>query len=210
MLFTIAEALARADDAVALRLEDVLVSVRKHHPLLASERAGREVARAEARAARGEFDTVLTVQGRVAAAGYYDPRRLDAVLEQPLPVLGSSIYAGYRLTRGNVAPYYGELRTLDRGEVRGGVRLPLLQDLAIDARRAGISTAGMDATAAEQTYREVELALELDAAIYYYSWVAAGRKLLILERLVELARSRDEQIRTTVSARFGSAYRSTR
>ena len=110
-----------------LHLEQVLASVTSHHPLIEAERAAVSAAEGELLSARGEFDTVFTAQGRAAPAGYYDPRRVDVVLEQPTPVLGSSLYAGYRVTRGNVAPYYGEQRTLDAGEVRGGLERALVE-----------------------------------------------------------------------------------
>jgi cobalt-zinc-cadmium efflux system outer membrane protein len=186
-------------DAGQLELREVLASLHHHHPLIAAERATLEASRAEARAARGEFDATVNVQARAAPAGYYDPRRVDVWLEQPTPLLGASAYAGYRLTRGKVAPYYGEQRTLDRGEIRGGVRLPLLQDRSVDTRRAGIAGSEAQADAAEHNYRRLALDLEREAATYYYAWIAAGRKIEVLERLLALARERDEQIRASVA-----------
>lgn len=183
----------------ALSLEEVLTSTRRHHPTLLAERAALDGARAEELAARGEFDTTLTVQGRVAPYGYYDPRRLDALVEQPTPLLGASVYAGYRLTRGRVAPYYGEQRTLDRGEVRGGVRLPLVQDLRIDARRAGVRSSRAQAEAQGHALEELLLDMERDAAQAYFAWQAAGQRLAVLERMVELANLRDRQIREKVA-----------
>lgn len=183
----------------ALSLEEVLSSTRRHHPMLLAERAALDGARAEELAARGEFDTTLTVQGRAAPYGYYDPRRLDALVEQPTPLLGASLYAGYRLTRGRVAPYYGEQRTLDRGEVRGGVRLPLVQDLRIDARRAGVRSSRAQAEAQGHALEELLLDMEREAAQAYFTWQAAGQRLSVLERMVELATLRDQQIREKVA-----------
>lgn len=190
--------LARAE-ADPLQLREVLSSLHAHHPLIASERATLDASRAEARAAYGEFDATLNVQARVAPAGYYDPKRVDVWLEQPTPLLGASAYAGYRLTRGKVAPYYGEQWTLDRGELRGGLRLPLLQDRSVDARRAGIAGTQAQAEAAEHDYQRLALDLEREASAHYFGWVAAGRKIEVLERLLALARQRDEQIRASVA-----------
>ena len=190
---------AASEADVSLALEDVLESLATHYPVVLAERANAEAAQAEARAARGELDTNLTVQGRIAPAGYYDPRRLDVVLEQPTTVLGATLYTGYRLTRGKVAPYYGEQRTLDRGEVRGGVRVPLLQDRALDARRAGLATSDARAESAQESYRELLLELERSAAQAYFAWLSAGQKLQVAEGLVTLAEQRDAQLAELVA-----------
>lgn len=204
VMLLVATVVARAEDTpepnpeATLALEDVLASVRIHHPLLLAEHAALARSQAEQLAARGEFDTVLSVQARATPLGYYDPKRIDVILEQPTPLLGLSVYGGYRLTQGKVAPYYGEQNTLDRGELRGGVRLPLLQDRGIDTRRGGLRTAEAEARAAEQVVSGVMLDLTRDAASAYFAWGAAGQRLRVLSELVELARFRDSQIQTKV------------
>lgn len=190
---------AHAQSERALTLEEVLASVATHHPLIAGELQNVRAAEAEALAARGEFDTKLKVQGRVAPAGYYDPRRLDVVIEQPTPLLGASLYAGYRIGRGNIAPYYGEQRTLDHGEVRGGIRAPLLQNRAIDSRRAGVRRAELQRDASEHGFHQALLEMEQSAAEAYYSWLAAGRSLAVTEDLVSIAEQRDAQISDQVA-----------
>lgn len=191
------ETLARAEVS-ALTLDDVLDSVVVHHPLVQAAQAGVDEASAEARGARGEFDPVLTTQGRITPMGYYSPQRFDVLIEQPTPFLGSSLYTGYRLTRGRVAPYYGETRTLDAGELRGGVRLPLLQGRATDARRAGIARNDAQLRATEYGFARNVLDMEREAAQAYFSWVAAGRKLLVLRELLNLAEVRASQIKQKV------------
>lgn len=191
------EALARAE-ADTLTLDAVLESVLAHHPLVQAAQAGVDEASAEARAARGEFDPVLTTQGRIAPAGYYSPQRFDLLVEQPTPFLGSSLYTGYRVTRGKVAPYYGETRTLDAGELRGGVRVPLLQGRSTDARRAGIARNDAQLRASEHGLARSVLDMEREAAQAYFSWVAAGRKLLVLRELLTLAEVRASQIEQKV------------
>ena len=195
--FAAPNALANADHE-PLTLEAVLDSVTQHHPLVQTARASRDEASAEARAARGDFDPVLTTQGRLAPEGYYSPKRFDVMVEQPTPWLGTSLYTGYRVTRGKVAPYYGEYRTLDAGELRGGVRVPLLQGRATDSRRAGIARGDAQARAGEHGLARSLLELEREAAQVYYAWVAAGRKQLVLRELLSLAELRDGQIREKV------------
>jgi outer membrane protein, heavy metal efflux system len=192
-------AIQHESERASLELEQVLHSVRTHHPLLLAERATLARSQAEQLAARGEFDAVLTAQARGAALGYYDPRRLDVALEQPTPLLGLTAYGGYRITRGKVAPYYGEQNTLDRGELRGGVRLPLLQGLRTDSRRAGVRVSDAEARAAGHALDELVLDLARDGAGAYFAWAAAGQRMRVLDELVALARFRDEQIRTKVA-----------
>ena len=163
-----ASSVARADEPkpapAPLELPAVLASVEAHHPLIAVERANAEAAEAEARSARGEFDPTLTVEGRGAPAGYYDPRRFDMRVDQPTPVLGASLYAGYRVTKGKVADYYGEQRTLSGGELRGGLRVPVLQGRSIDGRRAGVQSTQALARASDEAYQTLILDMERQAA----------------------------------------------
>ncbi|MET0286548.1 MAG: TolC family protein [Polyangiales bacterium] len=191
--------LAAPTQAQELSLDHVLDAVAAHHPLIAAEIASVQAAEAEAYAARGEFDTKLSAQGRIAPAGYYDPKRMDVTLEQPTPFAGATVYAGYRIGRGNIASYYGEQRTLEAGEVRGGVRLPVLQDRAIDARRAGLRSGELGVRASEAGRDRVALDLERSAASAYFAWVAAGLKLQVAEELLELAQKRNSQIAEQVS-----------
>ncbi len=185
--------------AQELTLDHVLDAVASHHPLIAAELASVQAAEAEAFAARGEFDTKLSAQGRIAPAGYYDPKRMDVTLEQATPFAGATVYAGYRIGRGNIAPYYGEQRTLEGGEVRGGVRLPVLQDREIDARRAGLRSGAQGVQVSEAGRDKVALDLERDAASAYFAWVAAGLKLQVAEDLLALAELRNTQIQEQVS-----------
>ncbi len=186
--------IAHGEAAPELGFDQVLSSVATHHPLILAEAASVAASEGELLAARGEFDTVLTVQARGVPSGYYDPKRVDVLVEQPTAVLGASLYAGYRVTTGNVAPYYGEQRTLDGGEVRTGLRVPLLQDRAIDSRRAGQRVMRAQLEASEAGYDKLMLDLERDAALAYYGWVAAGQRLSVTEQLVALAELRDGQV----------------
>lgn len=180
-------------------LSEVIDSVKEHHPLLMAEISSVDVAAGEARAARGEFDPTVTAQARAGVVGYYDPLRADILLEQPTTVLGATLYAGYRIGRGRIAPYYGEQATLEGGELRGGVRVPLWQDRAIDARRAGILSSKAGQKGAEANLRVTRIELEREAAIVYFSWVAAGLRERVAAELLKLASERESQIATKVS-----------
>jgi outer membrane protein, heavy metal efflux system len=180
-------------------LQEVLASVKTYHPLLMAELGSAEAATAEARAARGELDLTVTAQARAAVLGYYDPQRVDLLLEQPTTLLGATLYSGYRIGRGRIAPYYGEQATLEGGELRGGVRVPLWQDRAIDARRAGIGSSRAGQKGAEANLRATRIELERDAALVYFSWVAAGLRERVAVTLLKLASERDAQIASKVA-----------
>jgi len=187
-----------AQSSATLGLGDVLASVQAHHPLIAAERERLASAHGEALAARGAFDLSFKVQARSQVAGYYDPSRVDVLLEQPTPLLGADLYAGYRATRGEVADYYGHLRTLEGGELRGGLRVPLLRDRATDSRRTGLVTSDENTRAAKASVHAMTLSLERDAAQAYYEWVAAGLRVGVLREMQRLAERRDEQVRHQV------------
>ncbi len=184
-----------------LSLGQVLASVERHHPTVAIARAGVSAAEGERLAAEGGFDLTLTGQGWGAPVGYYDWARADVALTQPTPLWGATVYAGWRIGRGGDIPdYYGNHETLDLGEVRAGVTVPLWRDGPIDARRARLWRAE-HATRAEQAGLEARmLRLRLDAAQAFWAWVAAGQKYRVAEALLDLAETRDAQIAARVAA----------
>lgn len=186
-----------------LTLGQILASVERHHPTLEAERQRVRAARGERLAAEGGFDLNLTAAGWAAPVGYYDWGRADVRLDQATPLWGASLYAGWRIGRGGDIPdYYGGYETLDYGEIRAGVRVPLWRDGPIDARRARLWRAEHGADAQEASLRARMLRMRLEAADAYWSWVAAGLKYRVTADLLDLAERRDEQI--TARARSGA------
>ena len=169
---------ARAQ-ADGLSLERVLASTEEHHPSVQAAVLNEAAAEAQIMAARGAFDPTLSVQGALREGGYYSLRRLDAELRAPLPVLGAEVWAGYRIGQGVDAndryPSYYSDRTLDRGEVRAGLRVPLLRDRALDDRRAGRQRAELARDGAREARVLTVIELQKRAANAYWAWVAAGR-----------------------------------
>ena len=123
-----------------ISLHEVLASAAEHHPRVRAALAGERAAESELLAARGAFDPQLDVIGKLRTGAYYELRRLDAEIRQPTPLWGAEVYAGYRLGLGvyedHYPSYYSD-ETLDQGEVRAGVRIPLWRDGRLDSRRAG-------------------------------------------------------------------------
>lgn len=184
-----------------LTLGQVLTSVERHHPTLEAALERVRAAEGEQLAAEGGFDLSLTATGWAAPQGYYDWGRADVQLDQPTPLWGTTFSAGWRIGRGGDIPvYYGQYQTLDLGEARVGVRVPLWRDGPIDGRRARMWRAGHTTDAERADLDARILQIRLDATQYYWTWVAAGRKYRVASELLDLAEDRDAQIAARVRA----------
>jgi outer membrane protein TolC len=187
--------------AEPLTLGQVLASVERHHPSLEAAQQRVRAAEGEQLAAEGGFDLSLTATGWAAPQGYYDWGRADVRLDQPTPLWGTTFSAGWRIGRGGDIPdYYGQYETLDLGEARVGVRVPLWRDGPIDSRRARMWRAEHASDAERATYDARILQMRLDATQAYWSWVAAGLRYRIASELLDLAEQRDAQIAARVRA----------
>lgn len=177
--------------AEPLELQDVLESVEATHPTL--ESATRDVDEADglALSARGGFDPTLTIRGRYNPVGYYGNGQVDTMVRQPTPAWGIGVYAGYRLGLGSYPVYKGELQTLSGGELRAGVDVPVWKDGPIDDRRAKIKKSEHALSGARASRDATSLQLAGQAASAYWSWVAAGRRLIIARNLLAIAERRD-------------------
>jgi outer membrane protein TolC len=174
----------------------VLAAVVRDYPLVEAARADAEAAQAEALAARGAFDPELRARGQTFPTGPYTYSRLETTLSQPTPLWGASVFGGYRWggEPGQVPPYYGQYTTLSAGEVRGGVSVPLWRNGPVDARRAGVERADLGEQAAGLFIEQSQLEATRLAALRYWDWVAAGRRLAVAQALLALAEGRDGQL----------------
>lgn len=185
-----------------LTLREVLESVDRHHPTIDGLQQRVVAAEGARLAAQGGFDPLLAARGS-ALAGYYQYGRLDVSIQQPTPIYGASFIAGYRLGRPfdeSFPGYYGYDRTLDGGEVRVGVTVPLLRDGSTDARRAGVSRAEYTVNAASGELEARRLRLLLAASEAYFRWVTAGQRYAVVSQLLALADERDTQLAQRIAA----------
>ena len=192
LVFCVREVRAQTDSGGALDLPEVFASVERHHLRVVQALASEEVARAELFAARGGFDPYLRIYGAIREGGYYALRQLDVELRQPTPLWGAEVWAGYRVGVGedDHYPSYYSNRTLDRGEVRAGIRVPLWRDGPLDSRRAARRSAEFGIDAATAGREATLLELRRSAIDAYMAWVAAGRALAVADELHELASTR--------------------
>lgn len=183
----------------ALRLDEVIASVDAHHPPLEALEARVRSAEGAHLAAEGGFDPTLSARGFLTVFGYYEYGRLDVSVTQATPLWGASFFAGWRIGRSveidrSFPEYYGQDETLDAGELRAGVTVPLLRDGWIDPRRATLWRAERATDAAEAELAARRLRVVYAATDAYLRWVAAGRKLEIALDLLRLAEDRDGQL----------------
>ena len=180
-----------------LTLEEVIGSVYQTFPLLEASYFARNIAAGEQLAASGEFDLKLKGGIETKPAGFYETYRNDIGLVQPL-YTGGEAFAGYRIGRGSFEPWYKERQTNTGGELKTGLLLPLCRDCNIDLRRAELWKADVQRQLAEPEIQAQLITFVLDASYVYWSWVSAGAKVGIAERVLSLAEERTEGIRLQV------------
>ncbi len=182
-----------------LDLEEVLVAVERHYPLLRAVEQERNLAGGRLISSMGVFDLNLTA-GADGQGTTYDSIRSNVGVSQGLPIAGLGVFAGYRNGYGEFPTYNLGQKTADGGEFRAGVSIPLLRDRAIDRPRANVQQARLDVALAEPTIERQRLDFQRAAARTYWNWVAAGQRLRVVEGLVLLAEERDDQLKARVAA----------
>jgi len=174
-----------------LSVEEVLSSVDRTYPLLAAAEQERAIAEGRALTSQGVFDLNLRMSDNIIN-GSYDSNRVNLGVDQAHPFLGVTSFAGYRLGAGAYPVYYGDRKTAEGGEFRAGLVMPLLRDRDIDRRRAGVRQAEIGRLLADPIVQRARIDYFRTATITYWNWVAAGHKLQLAEKLVKVAKDRNE------------------
>ncbi|MFO0560513.1 MAG: TolC family protein [Polyangiales bacterium] len=183
--------------AQSLEVQTVVDSVQAVLPTLIAAERERDAANAELLGAEGGFDPTLRARGAVLPLGYYRYATVDVTVEQPTPLWGASVFAGYRfggpLVPGSsgIPDYYGYMQTNTAGEIRAGVNIPLLRNGPIDRRRAQIQQRSQGVRIAEADLERARIDATRMATIRYWEWVAAGRKLVVARDLLRVASERN-------------------
>ncbi len=183
-----------------LSLAEVLASAEALFPSLVAARSEVDAAEGELQAANGIFDPSLRARAWVVPISGYPQTRIDAAVEVPTPLWGTSLFAGYRLGAGLIQDYYGERTTWTGGELRAGAAIPLLRNGPIDRRRASIRRAELGHQLAGQGVEQQRIEITRLASSRYWDWVAAGHRREIAGTLLKIAQRRDEQLSARASA----------
>jgi len=178
-------------------LEDVALSVTRYYPLVQAAWQERQVADGNQLSAWGEFDTKLKAISENQPLGFYETYRNSAGFNQPL-YSGGEVFGGYRNGGGSFEPWYEERETNQGGEFKSGVRVPLIRDKRIDARRAEVWRRTYDQQLANPAIRASIIQFVAHGGYAYWKWVAAGQKYRLGQQWLELARSRNRQIERRV------------
>lgn len=183
---------------IALRLPDVLRSVERHYPLFAAVLEEQALADGRRLSRQGAFDLRIGAKNKWKPEGFYDTNQADVSINQATTAWGAQLYAGYRHGDGNFAIWDGGDLTNSGGEVRAGVKIPLLRDRSIDKRRAELRDAELDVAAARPLIDRQLLGFQRGATFAYWDWVATGMGLDLSRRLLDIAEQRQGQIRRRV------------
>lgn len=172
-----------------LLLPAVTESVYLAYPGLEAAMREMEIAAGKEQSSLGEFDLKLKAGSQSDALGFYQTYKNAIKLERGLWT-GGGVYGQYRLGRGNY-PTWDGLETNDGGEFKVGLLRPLLQNSAIDQRRADIFQATLRRQQVEPAVQALLLELVRDAADAYWTWVAAGRSLDVQRDLLRITVERN-------------------
>lgn len=183
-----------------LLLGEVLASVTNQYPPLLAALIERDVAAGRLRSANAVFDFNVFSKIFSNPGGYYDSSTVDTGFEQFTGLWGSTIFGGYRITRGGSLPDYDKDRTQGAGEPRLGLRVPLLRDGSIDRRRAAVLKARLDQELADPFIQRQHLDFIRAASVGYYAWLAAGQRLQLGEELLRVANDRGDSLTNQVNA----------
>jgi cobalt-zinc-cadmium efflux system outer membrane protein len=186
------EVRAEGGGAAPLRLDEVLTSVERSFPLLRAAEMEKEVAAGDLLSAEGGFDLSWKSRGTITPVGYYDSLRVESTIEKPTAIWGASAFAGWKLGTGKFAGYDGSRQTLEYGEVRGGLNVPLWRNGPIDRRRATLTRAELGKEVANLSVAEQKIQFRRAAAHRYWAWVASGRRLDIAQELLDNVANRDD------------------
>ncbi|MEM1033693.1 MAG: TolC family protein [Myxococcota bacterium] len=190
----------RPRDGRSLSLGRVLQSMEGVHPKLEEAEAKVDAAEGKLLGKRGGFDPKAKLSVKGQPLGFYDKGDMDAFVTQETPLWGASFYAGYGRSFGNWPGYDAGPITLNGGEFRAGVDLPIWRGGPIDRRRADISQAEFGVSEAERDRDMTELLLDNAAAYAYWSWVEAGLVLEIHEALLAVAEARNDGLNRRIEA----------
>lgn len=192
-----------ADDAApvaTLTFDTLMDSVEARFPLVLAALEEVSIAEAGLLSAQGGFDLALKGKADFGVQGFYENETGSLSLEQPTSQWGATVFGGYKVGTGDFPVWDGGLKTRTDGEFRAGVRVPLLAGRTIDQRRVNLWRARIERESAGPSVLAKRLEATRKAALVYWSWVAAGQKLAIAERLLALAEARQAGIEVSVDA----------
>jgi hypothetical protein len=180
-----------ADTEGILLLADVIASVYRAYPSIEKARLEGNLTQGLVLEAFGAYDTKLQGYSLAEPLGFYNNYRQGlGVARQTW--WGGYLSAGYRIGRGDFAPWYKERETNRGGEFKLGVGMPLLQGRAIDPERVTVFQAQLAERAVGPMVQNAILWNSREAAMVYWDWVTAGAAVRAQRDLLDLSVRRGE------------------
>lgn len=193
-----ASGISQASTLPVLTEQQVLMSVKKHYPLVLAAKYDIKKAQGEYLSAKGGFDPSVRSDFLITGVGKYNNRYFNTELSVPVEDSANRFFTGYRIGNGNFPVYDQNRETYDYGEVRAGMELPSLRDTHIDARRAKIAIGKISIRRNEQNLALMQLESQRAASISYWSWYVEGKKFEILKKLLKLSNDRQSMLMHSV------------
>lgn len=182
-----------------LTLAHVLANVERSFPQLRAAELELTAAQGELLSAEGGFDLSWKSKATVLPVGYYESLRVESMIEAPTAIWGTTAFAGWRLGRGEFPVYEGKAQTLEYGELRAGLNIPLWRNGPIDRRRASLGRSELARDIASLSVQAQRVEIARVAAQRYWAWVAAGQRVSIARQLLRIALDRDAQLSERVA-----------
>jgi outer membrane protein TolC len=183
---------------VILSLDDVLASSSQYAPSILEATANARGADGRRFAAQGAFDVNIKADGFSRVTGFWDGQIINTEARQNLGVLGSTVYAGYRISDGEF-PIYEDINfTNTFGEAKVGAIFSLLRNRDIDDNRFAIRDTNLALEQAELDVLLSKVSVQRQAMVAYWAWVTAGQQQIIYARLLDIALEREKALQVQV------------
>lgn len=183
-----------------LKPEDITFSSAQYYPQILQAYQSIKAEKTKIRKAEGKFDTVLTNDTFLRPHGFYDGNLIDTRIAQPLKEGNATVYSGYRASDGIFPVYEDERFTEDNGELYVGVKLSLLRDRMVNKNLTDISIAEQKVLEAQTKLVLDKLTIQKNALQHYWEWVISGHQYFAYQDLLELAQTRQENLKKQVDA----------
>ncbi|MEN1679528.1 MAG: TolC family protein [Planctomycetota bacterium] len=175
-------------------VEQVIVSVVDHFPVIREAVAARVIASGERLSAEGAFDRKVEGMSNVQPMDFYENHWYRLKMERDT-YWGGKVGAGYKLGRGSFEPWFLERETNDGGELSLTVQAPIVRDRLIDQNRSDLWQAQVEQRRIEPLVRSAVIGAVRDGVVSYWLWVAAGAKLEVANNVLRLGEDRVQVIR---------------
>jgi hypothetical protein len=187
-LFGLSQALLAQDSLSVLNSEQVLLLVKKYHPIARQAQIGVQQSNANITLARGAFNPIIggyLAQKNFNQIEYYNFTNAQIIIPT---------WYGIELS-GGIQDLTGQ--RLNQDETNGktsyaGISLPLAKNLIIDKRRAFLQQAKLYQTMAKAEQRALLNDILMGAMEHYWQWVNAYQSYVIMNNNLSINKTRLE------------------